>query len=44
MKTQTLRILLVDDHPLFRKGVRSLIETHAEFQVIGEVGNGCDAI
>ncbi len=44
MKTQTLRILLVDDHPLFRKGVRSLIETHAEFQVIGEAGNGCDAI
>jgi len=44
MNSQTLKIMLVYDHPLFRKGVRSLIETHADYQVIAEAGNGCEAI
>ncbi len=38
------RILLVDDHPLFRKGLRLLLEEQAEFHIIGEAGDGREAI
>lgn len=34
------RILLVDDHPLFRRGVAQLIATQPEFEVIGEAASG----
>jgi len=44
MKDSELEILLVDDHPLFRKGVRSLIEAKAGYRVIGEASNGCEAV
>lgn len=38
------KILLVDDHPLVRKGLRLLIEGEADMQVVGEAGNGREAI
>ena len=38
------RILLVDDHPLFRKGLRLLLEEQEEFYIIGEAGDGREAI
>lgn len=41
MKT---RILVADDHELFRRGVRSLIETRKEFEVCGEASNGREAV
>lgn len=34
-----IRVLVVDDHPLFRKGVISLLETEADIQTVGEVGS-----
>ena len=37
-------IMIVDDHPLFRKGLRQLIELEDEIEVIGEASNGRDAI
>lgn len=37
------KIFLVEDHPLFRMGVRHSLATHAEFSVIGEAGNARDA-
>ena len=37
-------ILLVDDHPLFRKGLRHLLEEHDDFRVTGEVDDGQSAI
>jgi len=37
-------ILLVDDHPLFRKGLRLLLEEQADYRIIGEAGNGREAI
>jgi LuxR family maltose regulon positive regulatory protein len=37
-------ILLVDDHPIFRKGLRSLLEDEKDMKVIGEAGNGQKAL
>lgn len=39
-----LRILLVDDHALFRKGVAALIAIKKEFKVVGEAGDGQEAV
>jgi DNA-binding NarL/FixJ family response regulator len=39
-----IRLLLVDDHGLFRKGLVSLLQRESEFQVIGEAENGAEAI
>ncbi len=39
-----IKILLVDDHALFRKGLVSLLEDLPEFKVVGEASNGCEAI
>jgi len=38
------KILLVDDHPLFREGLKSLLVDNHSFQVIGEAGDGQEAI
>ncbi|MCL9783213.1 response regulator [Vibrio sp. S4M6] len=38
------RVLLVDDHPLMRKGLSQLLEEEPRFEVVGSVGNGLDAI
>lgn len=39
-----MKILLVDDHPLFRSGVRNLIQTTDDLEVIGEAASGEEAI
>jgi len=41
---ELLRILIVDDHPLFRKGMRAMIEARPEMEVVGEAATGEDAI
>ena len=38
------RILIVDDHTLFRAGVRALLIQDAGIEVVGEASNGRDAI
>ncbi len=40
----TTTILIIDDHPLFRKGVRNLLSMNPQFSVTGEVDNGRDGI
>jgi two-component system nitrate/nitrite response regulator NarL len=37
-------ILIVDDHPLFRKGVIQLIQAAPEFKLVGEAPGGCEGI
>lgn len=39
-----LRILLVDDHILFRKGLARLLDAQPDFQVVGEASDGAEAI
>src|SRR5262245_29034633 len=38
------RVLLVDDHEVVRKGLRALIDSRPEFEIVGEAVNGRDAI
>src|SRR5215510_4638211 len=39
-----IKILLVDDQPLFREGLRTLLSVHPDFEIVGEAGNGEEAI
>jgi two-component system nitrate/nitrite response regulator NarL len=39
-----LRILLVDDHTLFRSGVRALLARQADFEVVGEAADGLEGV
>jgi len=39
-----VRILICDDHPLFRQGLRRLLSTVSDFQVVAEVGRGDDVM
>jgi PAS domain S-box-containing protein len=43
-KTDVIRILLVDDHAMVRQGLRSLLESYADLEVIGEAANGEEAV
>ena len=42
--TESLTILIADDHPLFRKGLRALLGTLADLRVVGEATNGVEAL
>ncbi len=42
--TEPMRVLLVDDHALFRKGVASLIDPLEDMEVVGEAGSGREAL
>jgi DNA-binding NarL/FixJ family response regulator len=39
-----VRILIVDDHEIFRRGLRSLLESRADWDVCGEATDGRDAV
>jgi DNA-binding NarL/FixJ family response regulator len=43
-RLETLRILIAEDHPLFRKGVISLLSSVPEFEVVGEARTGEEAV
>ncbi len=42
--SEALRILVVDDHPVFRLGLRNLFEGLADFEVVAEASSGGAAI
>jgi DNA-binding NarL/FixJ family response regulator len=42
--TRTIRLLLVDDHPVLRAGLANLLARHPDFTVVGEAGSGGQAI
>ena len=39
-----IRIVIADDHPLFRSGLRVLLESVADTEVVGEAANGDEAV
>jgi DNA-binding NarL/FixJ family response regulator len=41
---EPLRVLLVDDHLLFRKGVRAVLKGRSGVEVVGEAGDGLEAV
>ncbi len=40
--TERIRVLLVDDHGLFRSGIKSLLKRSEEFEVVGEAADGLE--
>ncbi len=42
--TGPIRVLLVDDHGIVRKGLRALLKSEADIQVVGEAANGAEAV
>ena len=41
---KALRILLVDDHVVFRKGVAAVLSARSDLDVVGEAGDGGEAV
>jgi NarL family two-component system response regulator LiaR len=39
-----IKVLLVDDHAIVRKGIIALLETEADIQIVGEASNGLEAV
>ncbi|MEX0601002.1 MAG: response regulator transcription factor [Rhodothermales bacterium] len=44
MENSTIRIVLADDHPGFRAGVRTELDREPDIEVVGEAGSGSEAI
>jgi two-component system, NarL family, response regulator len=42
--SETIGVLLVDDHPIVREGLAAIIELRQDIAVVGEAGNGADAM
>jgi NarL family two-component system response regulator LiaR len=42
--TSPIRVLLVDDHAILRKGIRALLSTELDIEVVGEAGDGAEAV
>jgi DNA-binding NarL/FixJ family response regulator len=41
---QQIRLVIADDHPTFRKGLRCLLEMEADLKVLGEASDGAEAV
>jgi two-component system, NarL family, nitrate/nitrite response regulator NarL len=44
LHSRQLRLLIADDHPTFREGLRLLLETEVDFKVVGEASDGAVAV
>ncbi len=44
MVMKQYRVMIVDDHPLMRRGIKQLLGLDARFGVVAEAGNGSEAV
>ena len=44
MDLHQIRILAVDDHPIFRRGVTSLLADHSDMHIVAEASSGIEAV
>ncbi|MDX1417865.1 MAG: response regulator transcription factor [Candidatus Promineifilaceae bacterium] len=44
MSSDIIRVLIADDHPLFRDGIRTLLLAVPDMELTGEAGNGSEAV
>ena len=44
MSKTSIRVLIADDHAIVRKGIRALLSTEPNIEVIGEAGDGAEAV
>jgi len=42
--SQSIRVLIADDHPFFRQGIRAALESAADITVVGEAGSGAEVL
>ncbi len=42
--TSRIRVLIADDHAILRKGIRALLGTEADIEVVGEAGDGLETV
>jgi DNA-binding NarL/FixJ family response regulator len=43
-KTGRIRIIVVDDHPVVREGLVAMLQTQADFEVVGEAASGAEGL
>ena len=43
-KAQPVRLVIADDHPIFRDGLRRLLEAESDLKVLGEASDGAEAV
>jgi two-component system, NarL family, response regulator DevR len=44
MSISPIRVLIIDDHPMVRRGLRNLLSSQQDIQVVGEAGDGAAAL
>ena len=44
LTTMTIRIVLVDDHPIVREGLAAVLSTQPDFDIVGQANDGAEAI
>jgi len=44
MMPTRLRVLIADDHPLFRDGLRAMLESESDIELVGEASTGLEAV
>lgn len=42
--TQRIRVMVVDDHPIYRDGLAAVLELHPDLELVAEAGDGADAV
>ena len=44
VEAQPIRVLIADDHPILREGLRRLLEDDGGFEVVGQASDGLEAV